>query len=124
MVTSDRRKHLKRKLKTKEKLLLGLCAGFGALAPDILLFWSKRFTMPGLTFEIWQYCAAALFYMGLSAFVALIYPYKNPTYWKAFSIGVLLPTVISGIASIGRPVTISPRGGFIPGTLLDLISLL
>ena len=96
----------------------------GAAAPDVLLFFSKRFTMEGVTFRPWQYAVASLLYFGLSALVASIFPYRGlATPWKAFAVGVALPVVISGAASLASGYPVAPRGGTVEGTLLDLIAL-
>jgi hypothetical protein len=103
------------------------CAGFGAigaLAPDIVLLYSKRWTMPSLTFDPYMYTIATVLYLGLAAIVSAIYPYKRKPYsWKAFGLGVALPVVISALASIDRATIIFPRGVSYPGSLHDLLAL-
>ena len=103
---------------------LGLTAGVGAVAPDIIILYSKRWTMPSLTFDPWMYLAATLLYVGLALVVGMIYPFKRKdAVWKAFALGVTLPIIVSGLASLQRGVVIAPRGKTIAGTLWDLISL-
>jgi len=95
----------------------------GAAAPDILLLFSKRWSMPGVTFHPWQYASVSLLYFSLSALVASIFPYRGAaTPWKAFAVGVGLPVIISGAASLASGYPVAPRGGTIEGTLLDLIA--
>lgn len=80
--------------------------------------------MPSLTFDLWMYVVATILYIGLAAVVAMIYPFRktDPT-WKAFILGVTLPIVLSGLASVQHGVIIAPRGSSIEGSLLDMISL-
>src|SRR5271167_3800778 len=86
-----------------ERLTCALLASIGALAPDIVLLYSKRWTMPSLSFDLSMYAAATLLYMGLAAVVGAIYPYRRKPYpWKAFTLGVALPIVVSAAASINR----------------------
>ena len=108
-----------------KKLRLGVYGALGAFAPDILILHSKVWTMPAFTFSLWQYSVATALYVSLGSFVATIFPYRQkPSNWKAFCVGVALPTVISGIASLFRGQIIEPRGAEpIVGDLLDLISL-
>ena len=104
---------------------LASAAAIGSLAPDILLFYSKRFSMPHLTFSVAQYASASILYMTLAAFVAVILPYKGgATRWKAFAVGVALPLVISTAASFVNETPVSPRGLALPGSLLDLLAIL
>lgn len=108
----------------KRKLQLGASAGIGAIAPDILILYSKRWTMPSLTFDPWMYLFASALYIVLATTVAMIYPFgRNGRSWKAFALGVTLPLVISGLASLQRGVVIAPRGETIEGTLWDILSL-
>jgi len=51
----------------------------GAIAPDIVLFYSKRWSMPSLTFDPYMYLAATILYVSLAAVVAGIYPYRRTT---------------------------------------------
>lgn len=108
----------------RRKLQLGACAAVGAIAPDILILYSKRWTMPSLTFDPWMYIFASALYIVLAATVAMIYPFgRGVSSWKAFAVGVTLPLVISGLASLQRGVVIAPRGDTIEGTLWDILSL-
>ena len=109
---------------TKKRPALWLFGALGAIAPDIVLLYSKRWTMPSLTFDVWMYAGATALYLGLAAVVASIYPYgRNPSPWKAFALGVGLPVLISSLASLQHGTVISPRGEIIPGTFWDLLSL-
>lgn len=101
-----------------------LYAAVGAISPDVLILYSKRWSMPALTFDVRQYAAATICYIGVAAVVATIYPFGGkPSKWKAFLLGVGLPLVVSGAATLSRGQVISPRGLPIKGTLLDLLSL-
>ena len=103
---------------------LALFGSLGAIAPDVVILYSKIHTTPSLTFVTWQYIAVTSLYLGLAAFVAIIYPYgKRPTEAKAFGVGVALPTAISLITSFLHGRNIAPRGGTISGSILDLMSL-
>ncbi len=108
----------------ESKPQLALYGAIGAIAPDILILYSKRWTMSGLAFSWFQYGIATLLYVVLAAIVATIFPYKGkPSRWKAFVVGICLPVFISGIAYFGRAQLVSPRSGQIVGTLWDLLSL-
>jgi len=102
---------------------MAIYSALGAVAPDVVLLYSKRFTMPNLTFSIAQYAAATLLYVGLAAALAIVFPYKGrPSPYKAFALGVALPLVIAGLATVTKAPTVVPRGVPIPGELLDLIA--
>src|SRR5262249_46750365 len=97
--------------------------GIGAIAPDIILFYSKRWTMPYLTFDPYMYVAATILYIGLGALVAAIYPYRHGARaWKAFSLGVALPVVISALASVNRAQVLLPKGSGVPGSFHDFLA--
>jgi hypothetical protein len=97
--------------------------GLGALAPDIILFYSKRWTMPTLTFDPYMYISATILYVTLAAVVAAIYPFKQGNRaWKAFRLGVALPTIISTLATINRARTLIPKGISVPGSFHDLLA--
>lgn len=99
-----------------------ILGGLGAIAPDIILLYSKRWTMPSLTFDPYLYAAATILYIGLGGLVAAIYPYRRPPHaWKAFSLGVALPTVISALASISRAQVLVAKG-YVPGSFRDLLA--
>jgi hypothetical protein len=97
----------------------------GAIAPDILILYSKRFTMPDTHFSAAMYLTATVLYMLLAVGVALIFPYgRKPRYWHAFALGVSLPIVVGALLSVGRANPIVPRGGAsLIGSLDQLISL-
>jgi hypothetical protein len=79
--------------------------------------------MPTLTFDPYMYVVATALYVGLGALVAAIYPYRRlPHAWKAFSIGVALPTVISALASISRAQILIVKGTSLQGSFHDLIA--
>ena len=96
--------------------------GLGAVAPDIILLYSKRWTMPALTFDPYLYVAATVLYVALAAVVAAIYPYRRePHAWKAFGLGVALPVVISALATVSRSQILVAKGS-VPGSLHDLLA--
>lgn len=106
-----------------QKALFG---GIGSIAPDILILYSKRWTMPSFSFDVWQYLIATIAYVCLAAVVASIYPYgKKPTPWKAFAVGAGLPVIISGLMAMKKGEVLEPRGGgqALEGDLFDLMSL-
>ena len=106
------------------KLKCALYGAAGAIAPDVLILYSKRFIEPSLAFNWLQYLLATLMYVSLAALVATIYPYgRHPTAWKAFAVGVGLPLLISGLATLGKPQVLVPRGEVLPGSFVDLIAL-
>jgi hypothetical protein len=113
----------------QNKWLQALYAMIGAIAPDILILYSKRWTMPQVTFSIPQYTFASILYLGLAGIVSLIFPYKTVFKseanlpWKSFSIGFSLPLILSTIAALSRSQLIVPRGGSMSGTLHDLLAL-
>jgi hypothetical protein len=101
------------------------CGAIGAIAPDVIILYSKRFSMSAFEFVTWQYVVATAVYVALGAFVAAIFPLKGrDTAWKAFGIGFCLPIVLGAVLATQRGTVIAPRGVItIPGTLLDLMSL-
>ena len=111
------------------KLQVAYFGAIGAIAPDVVLLYSKRWTDPLISFEPWQYLTVTAFYLLVAGVAATIFPYgKHVTPWKAFAVGVALPVIVSGLASIPSgitPVTTPPtRGGVpVPGTLYDLFAL-
>lgn len=108
---------------TKTQYLIGFYAGLGAVAPDILLLYAKRFTMPSLTFSITQYVAASVLYVGLAVAVALVFPFggrRSP--YKAFALGVALPLIVAGFATLSRSPSVVSRGEPMPGRFVDLLA--
>lgn len=96
----------------------------GAIAPDILIVYSKRWGDAPVELPHWQYFAAMLMYILIAAVIGLVYPYKpRPSAWKGFVVGVSTPTILSALASIARPIPLAPRGFNIPATFWDIISL-
>lgn len=111
----------RRSMPRSMRAVFGVC---GAIAPEILLFYSKRFTAPGITFSLVQYVLATILYLSLSALVAAIFPYRGrPTPWKAFVVGVALPVIISAAAALKSGYNVAPRGGTVEGDFLQLIAL-
>ncbi len=103
---------------------LAFYGAFGAVAPDIVLLYTKRWSMPSLTFSLTQYVTVTGLYLLLAAIVATAFPYgKQPTRWKAFVLGVCLPVVISGLASLHKGIVVAPRGSQLAGSLWDLLAL-
>jgi hypothetical protein len=100
-----------------------LFGAIGGVAPDIVLFYSKRWTMPYLSFDPYMYLAATVLYLTLAAIVAAIYPYPNGARpWKAFCVGVALPSLMSALASINRARDLLPKGTGVPGSFHDLLA--
>ena len=107
------------------KLRLAFWGSLGSVAPEIILFYSKRFSMEPLSFDPIQYIIVSVLYTALAATIAIIYPYSRPPRpWSPFTVGVALPTIVSGIAIVFRDKIIVPRAGQgdLPSTLLDLIA--
>jgi hypothetical protein len=120
---------------------LFLYGGFGAAIQDILLFFSKRFSAPALEFNVVQYALVLIVYCAAAGLVATIYPYRQPqTAWKAFVVGLLLPSIIGGLIAAsqrfeGRGFDVTVRGPVpvvtpnqaeparIEGNLADLLAL-
>jgi hypothetical protein len=117
-----------------------LYGAFGAVLYELVLFWSKRFSAPLLTFNLWQYVVIMAIYLPAAGFAATLYPYDpGPTPWKAVLVGFGLPTILSAAVSVsdraGRrkkaktrlrgpalPSTGRPAVR-VPGSILDLIAL-
>lgn len=111
---------------------------FGSLLPDCILFYSKRFTAPLLTFNIVQYAIVLTIYALVAGFVARIFPYREGyAPWKATVVGITLPSIVSGLISIahwrwwGYVGDIRLRGpnpsepeliNTVPGNLIDLLA--
>ena len=103
---------------------LAAAGAMGSLAPEIVLLYSKRWTMSGVRFEITQYLLVTLLYAALAGFVTMIYPYRGTTArWKAFQTGMALPIVVGMAASLVRDPRVTERGLDQIGSLTDLISL-
>lgn len=113
---------------------LMLMGALGAVAPDILVVYSKRWTMPQVEFSALQYGVAMVLYISLAVVVASIFPYKKYlgvnqeercgiALFKPFIVGLLTPSVLATFVSFFHDKLILPRGAGIPGTLLDLLSL-
>ncbi len=106
------------------KVPLAAYGAVGSIAPNIVLFGTKPITMPALTFESWQYAVALGLYASLAALVATIYPYgRRPTPWKAFVVGLLLPSILAAAMSVRANPPIPTRGEPIAGDLWSLLSL-
>lgn len=122
------------------KKTMFIYGGFGSLVPDVLLLYSKRFTAPLLEFASWQVLAVTLFYAVTAGLVAQIFPYVGEkSKWKSFSVGVLLPIIISGLIGAGdrlsnagaadlttrgpEPTNTSTETPRVPGSVIDLIAL-
>ena len=89
-----------------ERFLFG---SFGAVVPDVVLLYSKRFSVPTLEFTTSQFIVATLFYMGTAGIVAKIYPYRTqtPKKWDFFAVGLVLPVILSGlIAAAERTISL------------------
>jgi uncharacterized membrane protein len=111
-------------LPENKRVLASICAACGALAPDVLILYSKRWTAEGLVFEPTQYLVATILFVLLAWLVGLVYPYRPyATPWKGFVVGVCTPVVIGAIITSAKPASIAVRGQMLQGTLIDLISL-
>jgi len=113
---------------------------FGALVPDVLLLYSKRFTAPLLAFESWQVLLVTLIYAITAGLVAQIFPYPGEkTPWKSLAVGITLPVIIAGVIGAGDRLSqagttrLSTRGPTpaahgdapkIQGSVIDLMALL
>jgi len=108
-----------------ERSLLALFGAVGAIAPDIVLVYSKRWTQPQLDFSLGQYFAATAIYMALAAAVAIIFPYKGKKEpWKAFAVGVALTPLIAALLAVHPDQHITTRGAeALQGTLRQLMAL-
>jgi len=112
----------------------------GAILPDVLLFESKRFTAPLLTFDLPQYCIVRVLYMLSAGIVASVIPLPGGTTpWKAILVGVTLPAIISASTAaadrLPRPageqlvLRGAPVGeekadiGKMPGNIIDLMAV-
>lgn len=115
----------------------------GSFLPDVVLFWSKRFTAPLLTFNVLQYCICTTVYALFAGLVALIFPYRRqpPREWNALVVGITLPIIVAAVISaadrglLSRHIDLAVRGGDLvqeglqdqekktQGGLLDLLAL-
>lgn len=119
-----------------ERFLYG---AFGSLLPDVVLFWSKRYTAPLLTFDLAQYAVVVAVYAAAAGIVARVFPYRGGyTQWKAVVVGVTLPFIVSGLIAAadragqaGELVGVELRGPDqgearatvrAPGELVDLLA--
>ncbi len=109
---------------TKLRLVAAGAAVAGALAPDILIIYSKRWGSDPLALPGWHFVAATLMYLVVAALVGAIYPYKpKPSAWRGFAVGVGTPVILSALAAAAKPGSLAPRGLDIPPTFWDLIAL-
>lgn len=81
----------------------------GAVAPDIVLMYSKRFTAADLVFDATHYIGATLAYLILAGVLATIVPKKRTTA-TAFSVGVLVPAIVALIGAVSLPRAYATRG--------------
>jgi hypothetical protein len=109
--------------KTVSTWKLAAAGAMGSLAPEIVLLYSKRWTMGGVRFEMSQYILVTLLYAALAGFIAMIYPYRGTAArWKAFQTGMALPIIVGMAASLLRD-RVTERGLDQIGSLTDLLSL-
>src|SRR4051794_39901395 len=92
---------------TPEKLAWWKRAGFaaaGAVAPDILLLYSKRFTMPSVQFVPSMYALATVLYVILAGTVTImVVPPRHASAGRlSFGVGFALPCVVAGLATAAR----------------------
>lgn len=108
----------------RSRMLAAGCAAIGAIAPDILIIYSKRWAVPPLELPGWQYLAATLLYIGVAVVLGAIYPYRpQPSAWKGFGIGVGTPVILSALVSVVKPASLAPRGLEVPPDWWDLLAL-
>src|SRR6202007_2208363 len=83
---------------------------FGAVLPAIILFESKRFSAPLLTFNVVQYLVVTLIYMTAAGIVACIFPFRGgATPWKEVLVGVCLPVIVAS-ATAAADRSAAPAG--------------
>jgi len=106
------------------RLIAAMAAAAGALAPDVLIVYSKRWGTDALALPGWQFFAATLLYLVVAGLIGAVFPYRpRPSAWKGFAVGVGTPVILSALASTAKPLTLAPRGLEIPPSFWDLIAL-
>lgn len=106
------------------RLTAAACAVAGAIAPDVLIVYSKRWAVPPVDLPNWQYFVATLMYIGIAAVLGAIFPYRpQPSAWKGFGVGVGTPVILGMLASAIKPVSLAPRGIELSATFWDLMSI-
>jgi TIR domain len=130
------------KPETRKALGLFFYGAVGSFLPDVVLFWSKRFTAPLLTFDVLQYSICTIVYALFAGLVALIFPYRRqpPREWNALVVGIASPIIVAAVIAAGdrlllsRDVDLTIRGGDLvqgpqdqqkktQGGLIDLLAL-
>lgn len=111
----------------------------GAIVPDVILLYSKRFTAPALEFTTAQFITSTLIYMITAGIVAAIYPYKTrpPKKWNFLTVGIVFPVIISSLVAVAdrtlseQNIGLTLRGGVehantpeasVSGSLIDLLA--
>lgn len=108
----------------KSRVIAATTAAVGALAPDVLIIYSKRWGTDALALPSWQFAAATLAYLAVAAVIGGIFPYKpRPSAWQGFAVGVGTPVILSALAAAAKPVSLAPRGLDIAPTWWDLLAL-
>jgi len=108
----------------KPRFIAAAMAMAGALAPDVLIIYSKRWGPDALALPGWQFAAATLAYLVVAGVIGGIFPYKpRPSPWRGFAVGVGTPVILSALAAVAKPVSLAPRGVEIAPTWWDLLAL-
>lgn len=95
----------------------------GAIAPDIVQLYAKRWTAPSLDFSLAQYLFATLIYVLLAGVLGMLFAKTRPT---ALTVGIGTPLIIGALLSTVKGMTVAPArgaGDIEAGTLLDLLTL-
>ncbi|WP_139176067.1 MULTISPECIES: hypothetical protein [unclassified Janthinobacterium] len=80
----------------------------GAAAPDIIQLYSKRWTMPGVHFNLTQYLIVSAVYIALGGVLGLVLSRRNAP--AALAIGVGTPVVVGLLANFAKSTTGVMRG--------------
>jgi hypothetical protein len=109
---------------TKQRVIAAVAAMAGALAPDVLIIYSKRWGENALVLPAWQFFAASLAYLAIAGIIGGIFPYRpRPSAWQGFAVGVGTPVILSALAAAAKPASLAPRGVEIAATWWDLLAL-
>lgn len=104
---------------TKAQLFFYGCVG--AIAPDIVQLYAKRWTMPMTHFSIEQYLIVSAFYVALGGILGMLFAYQEKPQ-AAVAVGIATPVVIGILGSAVKGAMTPVRGESEIGTIFDLIS--